>query len=149
MRFLHSRTRVRPVMEASGLRVAIRPALLTERTRCEALLAAHLRKPDVPRIPVTAVHIANSPSGRYTMMKRTRAGTFAVLLLSLSIARADAHPHDWVTFHSEVLYSAEAVMTGVRHAWTFDDTFSAYVPRASLTLKRDNTRARSWPRSPN
>jgi ABC-type uncharacterized transport system substrate-binding protein len=60
------------------------------------------------------------------MMKRTRCCTLAVLLLSLSIARANAHPHVWVTFHSEVLYSAEGAMTGVRHAWTFDDMFSAY-----------------------
>jgi ABC-type uncharacterized transport system substrate-binding protein len=60
------------------------------------------------------------------MMKRKRSCTFAVLLLSLSIARADAHPHVWVTIHSEVLYSAEGAMTGVRHAWTFDDMFSSY-----------------------
>ncbi len=60
------------------------------------------------------------------MMKRMRTGTFAVLLLSLSIPRADAHPHVWVTFHSEVLYSAEGAMTGIRHAWTFDDLFSTY-----------------------
>jgi ABC-type uncharacterized transport system substrate-binding protein len=60
------------------------------------------------------------------MMKRPCCCTFAALLLSLSIARADAHPHVWVTIHSEVLYSAEGAMTGVRHAWTFDDMFSAY-----------------------
>jgi ABC-type uncharacterized transport system substrate-binding protein len=60
------------------------------------------------------------------MTKRTRAGTLAGLLLFLSIARADAHPHVWVTFHSEVIYSAEGAMTGVRHAWTFDDMFSTY-----------------------
>jgi ABC-type uncharacterized transport system substrate-binding protein len=60
------------------------------------------------------------------MMKRTRTGTLAVLLLALSIARADAHPHVWVTFHSEVLYSVDGAMTGIRHAWTFDDLFSTY-----------------------
>lgn len=50
----------------------------------------------------------------------------AVLSLWLFDSRADAHPHVWVTFHSEVLYSGDGVMTGVRHAWTFDDMFSAY-----------------------
>jgi len=60
------------------------------------------------------------------MMKRTGCCAFAALLLSLSIANADAHPHVWVTLHSEVLYSADGAMTGVRHAWTFDDMFSAY-----------------------
>jgi ABC-type uncharacterized transport system substrate-binding protein len=49
-----------------------------------------------------------------------------ILLLLLSIDRAAAHPHVWVTFHSEVLYAADGSMTGVRHAWTFDDMFSAY-----------------------
>ena len=60
------------------------------------------------------------------MMKSTRCGTFAALLLSLSITRAGAHPHVWVTFHSGIIYSADGAMTGVRHAWTFDDLFSAY-----------------------
>lgn len=50
----------------------------------------------------------------------------AVLLLCLFADRAEAHPHVWVTFHSEVLYTADGSMTGVRHAWTFDDMFSAY-----------------------
>jgi ABC-type uncharacterized transport system substrate-binding protein len=50
----------------------------------------------------------------------------AVLLLCLPITPASAHPHVWVTFHSEVLYAADGAMTGIRHAWTFDDMFSAY-----------------------
>src|SRR6201990_1618220 len=49
-----------------------------------------------------------------------------ILLLLLSINRAEAHPHVWVTFHSELLYAADGSMSGVRHAWTFDDMFSAY-----------------------
>jgi ABC-type uncharacterized transport system substrate-binding protein len=40
--------------------------------------------------------------------------------------RAEAHPHVWVTFDSELLYGADGSMTGVRHTWTFDDMFSAY-----------------------
>jgi ABC-type uncharacterized transport system substrate-binding protein len=50
----------------------------------------------------------------------------AILLFLLSVNCAEAHPHIWVTFHSEVLYAADGTMTGVRHAWTFDDMFSAY-----------------------
>ncbi|WGD50059.1 DUF1007 family protein [Bradyrhizobium sp. CB1650] len=50
----------------------------------------------------------------------------AILSLWLFGSRAVAHPHVWVTFHSEVLYAADGTMTGVRHAWTFDDMFSAY-----------------------
>src|SRR6201981_3416574 len=51
---------------------------------------------------------------------------WAALILLLSPGSAKAHPHVWVTFHSEVIYASDGTMTGVRHAWTFDDMFSAY-----------------------
>ena len=59
------------------------------------------------------------------MIKRTCCSC-AILLLLLSVNRSEAHPHVWVTFHSDVLYAADGTMTGVRHAWTFDEMFSAY-----------------------
>jgi ABC-type uncharacterized transport system substrate-binding protein len=46
--------------------------------------------------------------------------------VSLIGAAAQAHPHVWVTMRTELLYDADGAMTGVRHAWTFDDMFSAY-----------------------
>jgi ABC-type uncharacterized transport system substrate-binding protein len=60
------------------------------------------------------------------MIRHACSCTSAVLWLFLFLDRAEAHPHVWVTFHSEVLYTADGSMTGVRHAWTFDDMFSAY-----------------------
>ena len=39
---------------------------------------------------------------------------------------AQAHPHVWITAASEVIYAADGSITGVRHAWTFDDMFSTY-----------------------
>jgi ABC-type uncharacterized transport system substrate-binding protein len=39
---------------------------------------------------------------------------------------ASAHPHVWVTMTTEVLYAADGSATGVRHAWTFDDMYSAF-----------------------
>src|SRR5262245_46564199 len=39
---------------------------------------------------------------------------------------AQAHPHVWVTSSSELLYAADGSITGVRHAWTFDDMFTTY-----------------------
>jgi ABC-type uncharacterized transport system substrate-binding protein len=41
-------------------------------------------------------------------------------------ARAEAHPHVWIMATSELVYAPEGTVTGVRHAWTFDDMFSAY-----------------------
>lgn len=48
-------------------------------------------------------------------------------LLSLAFTSlAGAHPHVWVTMKSEVLYAPDGKVTGVRHAWSFDDMFSAF-----------------------
>jgi ABC-type uncharacterized transport system substrate-binding protein len=60
------------------------------------------------------------------MIKRIRAYAYATILLSLSVAAARAHPHVWVTLQSEILYASDGTVTGVRHAWRFDDMFSAY-----------------------
>lgn len=39
---------------------------------------------------------------------------------------ASAHPHVWVTMRAEVVYAPDGKVTGIRHAWTFDDMFSAF-----------------------
>ena len=41
-------------------------------------------------------------------------------------SQAQAHPHVWITATSELIYAADGSITGVRHAWTFDDMFSTY-----------------------
>jgi ABC-type uncharacterized transport system substrate-binding protein len=46
--------------------------------------------------------------------------------LVLSANGAQAHPHVWITATSELVYASDGSITGVRHAWTFDDMFSAY-----------------------
>jgi ABC-type uncharacterized transport system substrate-binding protein len=47
-------------------------------------------------------------------------------LLLLGAAAAEAHPHVWITAVSELLYAPDGSLTGVRHAWTFDDMFASY-----------------------
>jgi ABC-type uncharacterized transport system substrate-binding protein len=48
-------------------------------------------------------------------------------LLSLALSGvARAHPHVWVTMHTDLVYGPEGTITGVRHAWAFDDMFSAF-----------------------
>lgn len=44
----------------------------------------------------------------------------------LASTAAQAHPHVWITSISELIYAADGSITGVRHAWTFDDMFSTY-----------------------
>ena len=46
--------------------------------------------------------------------------------VALGTTTAQAHPHVWITAASQVLYAADGSITGVRHAWTFDDMFTAY-----------------------
>jgi ABC-type uncharacterized transport system substrate-binding protein len=45
---------------------------------------------------------------------------------TISITPANAHPHVWVTMTSEIVYAPDGSVTGVRHAWTFDDMYSAF-----------------------
>jgi ABC-type uncharacterized transport system substrate-binding protein len=46
--------------------------------------------------------------------------------LALGCVPAMAHPHVWITARSELLYAPDGSVTGVRHAWTFDDMYSSY-----------------------
>jgi len=59
-------------------------------------------------------------------------------LASLFIASgpALAHPHVWVTMKSEVVYAADGSVTGVRHAWTFDEMFSTFATQGIDTKKK-------------
>jgi ABC-type uncharacterized transport system substrate-binding protein len=59
-------------------------------------------------------------------MRILRRAAFAALFLLAGIAGADAHPHVWVTAKSELVYSPDGALKAIRHAWTFDDMFSAF-----------------------
>jgi ABC-type uncharacterized transport system substrate-binding protein len=57
-------------------------------------------------------------------VRRLGFGVACCLLLVTSPALA--HPHVWVTIKEELIYAPDGALVGVRHAWTFDDMFSAY-----------------------
>jgi ABC-type uncharacterized transport system substrate-binding protein len=59
-------------------------------------------------------------------MMRALFATLLGAVLSLVAGAAQAHPHVWITAVSELIYAPDGSVTGVRHAWTFDDMFSAY-----------------------
>jgi ABC-type uncharacterized transport system substrate-binding protein len=50
----------------------------------------------------------------------------ALAALAMTGAAASAHPHVWVTMKSELVFAPDGSVTGVRHAWTFDDMFSVF-----------------------
>lgn len=49
-----------------------------------------------------------------------------VAALLVAASAAQAHPHVWVTMRTALVYDAGGNITGVRHAWSFDDMFSAF-----------------------
>jgi ABC-type uncharacterized transport system substrate-binding protein len=60
----------------------------------------------------------------------------AALAFSLAAAPASAHPHVWITSRAEVHYAPDGKVTGVRHAWTFDKAYSAFITQG-LDVDRD------------
>jgi ABC-type uncharacterized transport system substrate-binding protein len=38
---------------------------------------------------------------------------------------AAAHPHVWATVRSEIVFGPDQKITGIRHAWTFDEFYTA------------------------
>jgi ABC-type uncharacterized transport system substrate-binding protein len=56
------------------------------------------------------------------------------LLAAVGVARA--HPHVWVTMTSELVYAPDGSVTGVRHAWAFDDMFSAFATQGIETKQK-------------
>ena len=51
---------------------------------------------------------------------------FAAFVVLAVAAPARAHPHVWVTMRTELVYAPDGRITGIRHAWSFDDMFSTF-----------------------
>jgi ABC-type uncharacterized transport system substrate-binding protein len=62
--------------------------------------------------------------------------TIALTSLLLAAGTASAHPHVWVTMKSAVVYGPDGSITGVRHAWTFDDMYSAFAVQGLESKKK-------------
>ena len=60
-----------------------------------------------------------------TVTRIYTAITAVVAVLAFAVPAA-AHPHVWVTMTTELVYAPDGTLTGVRHAWAFDDMFSAF-----------------------
>ncbi|NVN85336.1 MAG: DUF1007 family protein [Rhodopseudomonas sp.] len=56
--------------------------------------------------------------------------------LALGAGAASAHPHVWITATSALVYAPDGTVTGVRHAWTFDDMFSTYALQGLETKQK-------------
>lgn len=67
---------------------------------------------------------------------RALLGMLLAAAMMLVSGAANAHPHVWITATSELLYAADGSIIGVRHAWTFDDMFSAYAVQGLEAKKK-------------
>jgi ABC-type uncharacterized transport system substrate-binding protein len=76
----------------------------------------------------------------YSILGRSLRGLLGALMLAGMLAfgtgSAHAHPHVWITSTSELIYAPDGSITGVRHAWTFDDMFSTYALEGIETKKK-------------
>ena len=59
----------------------------------------------------------------------------AGMMLAMVATGAQAHPHVWVTAKTEVAHNLFGRITGLNHAWTFDEGFSAYAVQGLDTNK--------------
>ena len=58
-----------------------------------------------------------------------RGGVYFIAIAAgivLQACAAHAHPHVWIKVASEIVYDADGAITGIRHAWAFDDMFTTY-----------------------
>ena len=69
------------------------------------------------------------------MITSIRILLFTFLSLAFA-APALAHPHVWVTMHTELVYAPDGRITGVKHEWAFDDMFSAFATQGLDTKEK-------------
>ena len=68
-------------------------------------------------------------AGRSAVCRSTLRFVLPLLIVAcagLVATDVQAHPHVWVTMTTELVYAPDGSATAVRHAWTFDDMFSAF-----------------------
>jgi ABC-type uncharacterized transport system substrate-binding protein len=77
---------------------------------------------------MTAI-VSRSP-GPSSSTRQPRPGLVAALVFAMTLlapAVADAHPHVFITTREAVVFDAEGRVTGIKHAWTFDEYYSAFL----------------------
>ena len=63
--------------------------------------------------------------GRLARYHYLRAIALTVAACIGLVRSADAHPHVWATVRSEIVFDDNHRITGIRHAWTFDEFYTA------------------------
>ena len=77
------------------------------------------------------------------MIRRLVQGLSLIAATMFGSMAAQAHPHVWIVAKSQLVYAPDGTITGVRHAWTFDDMFSTYALQGIESKTRASTRPRN------
>jgi ABC-type uncharacterized transport system substrate-binding protein len=88
----------------------------------------------VTTLPALEAALDEAAHRHYGPRPRRRWSLALVAWLALA-APALAHPHVWVTAKAELVYGPDGKVTAVRHSWTFDQAYSAFVTQG---LDTDN-----------
>jgi len=75
-------------------------------------------------------------AGAGALLRRLIHLLLVLVALAIGADAAQAHPHVWVTAASELIFATDGSITGVRHAWIFDDMFSTYALQGIVTRKK-------------
>jgi ABC-type uncharacterized transport system substrate-binding protein len=70
-----------------------------------------------------------------TLRARIQTAALAATLSLFAATAAMAHPHVWVTLKSDLVLGPDGAVVAVKHAWTFDEMFSAF---ATQGLDKNN-----------
>src|SRR5262249_60210072 len=73
-----------------------------------------------------ARHLCAAVRAMVALMTASLRMIFAAFVAYTIAAPALAHPHVWVTMHTELVYAPDGKITGIRQAWSFDDMFSTF-----------------------
>ena len=101
-----------------------------------------------PTFRFDASPVALPPHSRYPMrvirVKNQVRSMLPRFLLAaaacLAAAPALAHPHVYVIFKSEIVFAPDGKVAAIRHAWTFDEFYSAFAVQGLGKDGKDPTR---------
>jgi ABC-type uncharacterized transport system substrate-binding protein len=87
------------------------------------------RKPSARDTIFHSESIGREAASLYEKRMKNRIGPSIFLASGLVLLAQPAwpHPHVSVTAKAEVLYAPDGKVTGIRHAWTFDRAYSAFI----------------------
>lgn len=78
------------------------------------------------RASSTLLQFARTPRNPIVARRFALAGLFAVAAVGFA-APAAAHPHVFVTARAEILYAPDGSVRALKHVWSFDEAYSAYI----------------------